>query len=63
MSAYRDSSSHRAEEIALQPILPCVASLPIGGKRNADQKKTEELIDLIFYWTRQMALREELQWH
>lgn len=68
MSLYRDPFSTRAEEIARQAILradrlgmehygPAPASL--DEKRDMYQEAIEELLDAIYYLTRQVARLED----
>jgi hypothetical protein len=68
MSAYRDPFSLRAEEIAHQAILRAdslgmehygPAPAPIDETRDMYQEAIEELLDAIYYLTRQVARLED----
>jgi hypothetical protein len=68
MSTYRDPFSHRAEEIAHQAILRAdslgmkhygPAPAPIEETRDLHQEAIEELLDAIYYLTRQVARLED----
>lgn len=70
MIAYRDPFSLRAEEIARQAILRAdslgmehygPAPLPLEEKRDLYQEAVEELLDAIYYLTRQVARLEDLR--
>ncbi len=70
MTAYRDPFSSRAEEIARQAILRAdvhgmehygPAPAPIEEKRDMYQEAIEELLDAIYYLTRQVARLEDLR--
>lgn len=68
MSAYRDPFSLRAEEIAHQAIIRADslgmehyghAPAPIEETRDMIQEAIEELLDAIYYLTRQVARLED----
>ena len=68
MSTYRDPFSLRAEEIARQAILRAdslgmehygPAPAPIDETRDMYQEAIEELLDAIYYLTRQVARLED----
>lgn len=68
MSAYRDLFSLRAEEIAHQAILRAdslgmehygPAPAPVEETRDMYQEAIEELLDAIYYLTRQVAKLED----
>ena len=68
MSAYRDPFSLRAEEIARQAILRAdslgmehygPAPAPVDETRDMYQEAIEELLDAIYYLTRQVAWLED----
>jgi hypothetical protein len=68
MSTYRDPFSLRAEEIARQAILRAdflgmehygPAPVPIEETRDMYQEAIEELLDAIYYLTRQVARLED----
>jgi hypothetical protein len=68
MSNYRDPFSLRAEEIARQAILRAdslgmehygPAPAPLDEKRDMYQEAIEELLDAIYYLTRQVARLED----
>ena len=70
MSAYRDPFSLRAEGIARQAIRRAdtlgmehygPAPAPIDEKRDMYQEAIEELLDAIYYLTRQVAKLEDLR--
>ena len=70
MSIYRDSFSVRAEKIARQAILRAdslgmehygPAPAPLDEKRDMIQEAIEELLDAIYYLTRQVARLEDLR--
>lgn len=70
MSVYRDPFSTRAEEIARQAILRAdslgiqhygPAPAPLEEKRDLHQEAIEELLDAIYYLTRQVAKLEDLR--
>ena len=70
MSAFRDPFSLRAEEIARQAILRAdshgmeqygPAPAPLDEKRDLYQEAIEELLDAIYYMTRQVARLEDLR--
>ena len=70
MSAYRDPFSSRAEEIAHQAILRAdslgmehygPAPAPLDEPRDMYQEAIEELLDAIYYLTRQVAKLEDLR--
>ena len=68
MSTYRDPFSFRAEEIARQAILRAdslgmehygPAPAPVDETRDMYQEAIEELLDAIYYLTRQVARLED----
>jgi hypothetical protein len=70
MSAYKDAFSGRAEEIARQAILRAdtlgmqhygPAPAPLDEKRDMYQEAIEELLDAVYYLTRQVAKLEDLR--
>ena len=70
MSLYRDPFSRRAEEIARHAILRAdvhgmknygPAPAPLDEKRDMYQEAIEELLDGIYYLTRQVAKLEDLR--
>ena len=70
MSGYRDPFSFRAEGIARQAILRAdihgterygPAPAPIDETRDLYQEAIEELLDAIYYLTRQVAMLEDLR--
>jgi hypothetical protein len=70
MSAYQDPFSLRAEEIARQAILRAdslgmehygPAPAPVDEKRGMYQEAIAELLDAIYYLTRQVAQLEDLR--
>ncbi|MHB1011661.1 MAG: hypothetical protein ACYC37_01930 [Desulfobacteria bacterium] len=70
VDAYRDPFSSRAEEIARQAILRAdslgmehygPAPAPLEEKRDMYQEAIEELLDAIYYLTRQVARLEDLR--
>lgn len=70
MSAYQDPFSTRAEEIAHQAILRAdslgmehygPAPAPLADGRDMYQEAIEELLDAIYYLTRQVARLEDLR--
>ena len=70
MSTYRDPFSLRAEKIAHQAILRAdslgmehygPAPAPLADGRDMYQEAIEELLDAIYYLTRQVAKLEDLR--
>jgi len=70
MSAYRDSFSRRAEEITRRAILRAdvhgmtnygPAPEPLKERRDMYEEAIEELLDAIYYLTRQVARLEDLR--
>lgn len=70
MSAYQDPFSTRAEEIARQAIARAdslgmehygPAPAPLEEKRDLYQETIEELLDAIYYLTRQVARLKDLR--
>jgi hypothetical protein len=70
MTAYRDPFSYRADEVARQAILRAdslgmekygPAPAPLDERRDLYQEAIEELLDAIYYLTRQVAQLEDLR--